>query len=165
MTKAVAIPNAFAEYNAQLKLGSEGVSEIGVCRVRIGSTRGAATGTVVVRPARGIGEGPARRLGGGALVKARAVRWRLNRTTGTLKATVEIPSYNEHGKKQKGELSLKDTRGPLGPISEWAVSPWRRHDQTASTSFDHSPGWFIRVYGFSARVGIHGIFMHSICDG
>jgi len=71
-TKVVAIPNALAEYNASLKPGSKGVSGLEVFGTWIGSTR-AATG-VAVGLARGISEGLALRLGGGALVKACAVR-------------------------------------------------------------------------------------------
>ena len=71
-----------------------GVSGLEVFETWIGSTR--ATAGTAVGLARGIDEGPALRLGGGALVRACAVRWRLSKTTGTLKATVEIPSYNRH---------------------------------------------------------------------
>ena len=50
------------------------------------------TGTVVL--VRGVGGGPALRLGGGDFAKACAARCLLSKTMGTLKATVEIPNYD-----------------------------------------------------------------------
>lgn len=106
-----------------------------------------------------IGKGPTLRLGGGPLVKACAARWRLSKTMGTLKATVDIPSYKKRIERQTKGFDEKNKQGRPGPISGRAVSPWRHHDRTASADFDHPSV----VYAWEGRDWHRSIYMLSSC--
>ena len=125
----------------------------------------------MVELGREIGEGPTLRLGGGALVKACAVRWRLSKTMGTLKATVDIPSYNRHTEKWTMELGERPTRTTgthLGTGCFAFAASWPdciNNRRSPSRVVYCRRVWEVDRVALSAQIEMHVIFMYSICDG